>query len=968
MRDDPLKERFPDLQPGKRPGSLSTVNGFGMGLVGRRDDDPETGTYVVTHVFRALFIPILAVGAYRVADAQGGGWYCLGKVPLSPFARVWNVVLALIVVGAIGDIWWNSHTHSPEYLAGQKLKQADEAAAAGHGGEAARLCREVMDSKTSKADEGRTKLAGFIENPPGAPTEAAPVYQIAADLQRENRCPVPDLFDKGTALATRHAADDPAAALALLEVIAAFAPDPAAELALRGDLLEKLLARHPDDPKIASRLATVYEEKGERQKCEKLLAPFENRLGTLDGAALLGRIHSAAGRFDKAHELLAPFVAARLPALREAEQSFKSAYSAAEDRVVATLKGGKAPGFDYGRYERAQKAEQQTMISAYIDDQLKDDASLRGARQKLMAERGVVGAVVDLGLVQLQRAQGMADPAARKTELEAAEKTFLSVRGFAGENNEYRLSLGQVYYWLGRPDEGKKLFDAILRGAKTTANLLMVAHVLREVGDTTAARKYAEEAFNQEVDGALKHAAAHSRAVQFTDLDDEILWLGRCAPTSREIQASLAQARGHRAERDGNDAAATDHYRQAVRIYSELPDNSATLNNSALAHFALFRVTLDRAEFTRGADKLDRSIALNPTSAVSLLNAASLVSDSAARDTVGKEVDFRALKSPPAWEVVAYLYRTPAERAAVADRIAKHPGFVKARAYAEKLLVLSPKRDDPYQVLSGLFEQTYDVAALKSLAARASKIEFDLGDDVRKYQEYLAGKDEAKKIEESRAYVTRTTEALTAARALDKRTFAVAVGRYVRAKSAAWLLGQPVDADELVKLADEAHTAAPSAGAESTLQTALTLRAHLALIRDDAGYAAMAKRTHRSFATSLVGYSLTVDGPHRAKALQNADVKRLAVMAEDDFRREPDRATANAWVFLKAIGSSLANQAGEKAKANELARARSELARATAPYSAGTAFDEYWNLLLAGKDADAKKVITALGAKGVPVP
>ena len=967
MSDDPLKDRFPDLQPGKRPGSLSTVNGFGMGLVGRRDDDPETGTYVVTHVFRALFIPILAVGAYRVANAPGGGWYCLGKVPLSAFARAWNAVLVLAVIGAVGGIWWNAHTNSPEYAAGQKLKRADAAAAAGQGGEAARLCREVMDSKTSKVDEGRTKLAGFIENPPGAPTEAAPVYQVAADLQRENRCPVPDLFDKGTALAVRHAADDPAAALALLEVIAAFAPDPAAELALRRDLLEKLFARHPDDPEIASRLAGAYEEKGEREKCEKLLTPFENRLGTLDGAALLGRIHSAAGRFDKAHALLAPYVAARLPALRTAEQAFKSAYSAAEDRVVGVLKGGKAPGFDYARYDKAQKAEQQTMISAYIDDQLKDDAGLRGARQKLMAERGVVGAVIDLGLVQLQRAQGMVDPA-RKAELEAAEKTFLSVRGFAGENNEYRLSLGQVYYWLGRPDEGKKLFDAVLQGGKTTLNLLMVARVLREVGDDTEARRRAEEAFNQEADGALKHAAAHSRAVMSTEIDDEIVWLSRCDPTAREIQASLAQARGHRAERDGNDTAAADHYRQAVQIYSELPDNSATLNNSALAHFALFRATLDRAEFTRGADKLDRSIALNPTSVVSLLNAANVVSESAARDTVGKEVDFRALKSPPVWEVVAYLYRTPAERAAVAARLAKHPGLVKGRAYAEKLLVLSPKRNDPYQLLSGLFAQTDDLDALKALTARASKVEFDLGDDARRYREYLAGKDEAKKLEEARAHITRTTEALAAARALDKRTFAVAVGRYVRAKNAAWVLGQTVDADELVKLADEAHTAAPSAGTEATLQAALTLRAHLALIRDDAGYAAMAKRTQRSFATSLVAYSLTVDGPHRAKAIQNADVKRLAALGEESFRREPDTAHAGEWALLKMTGSSLANQVGEKAKANERARARSELARATAPYSAGTACDEYWNLLLAGKDADAKKVIAALGAKGVPVP
>lgn len=965
---DELRDRFPDMDPSKRPGPLTGENGIGTALVGRRDFDPETGTFVATHVFRVLFLPLWVLGAYRVANAPGGGWYCFGRVPLSLIARGWNVFVVLAVLGTVGGFWWNSHTKSPEFVAGRKLRQADEAAAAGKGGEAAKLCREVMDSKTTKADEGRAKLAGYTESPPGPPTEAAPVYQVAADLHRENRCPVPDLFARGKALAERHAADDPAAALALLEVIGPFAPDPQAELSLRRDLLEKHFARHKDSPEVASKLAAVYEEQGERERCEKLLAPFEARLGTLDGAAVLGRIYSARGQFDKAHALLAPFVAARLPALRDAEQQFKSAYQAAETRVVDVLKGGKAPGFDYGAYDRAQKGQQQTMISAYIDDQLKDDPALRAGRQKLMAERAVVGAVIDLGLVQLQRGQAMSDPARRQAELEAAEKTFLSVRGFAGENNEYRLSLGQVYYWLGRPAEGKKLFDAVLAGGKTTQALLQVSRTLREVGDSTEARARAEEAYETATEPALKQFAARSRSVLFVDLDDEILWLGRCDPAAREVQASLAQARGQKAERDGKDEQAGNYFRESLAVYAQLPENPASLNNAALSHFSLYRVTLDREEFARGTDKLDRAIALDPTSAIVLLNAASTVTESAARDAVGKGVDFRALKGAGAWEAVPYLYLTPAERAAVGKRLAEHPGYVKGKAYAEKLLVLSPRRDDTYQLLSGLFEQSGDLAGLKALAARATKAELDIGDDARRYQDFLAGKDDAKKVEEARAHVTRTTEALTAARPLGGRTFAVAVGRYVRAKTAAWALGQPVDADELVKLADEAHTAAPSAATGATLEAALTLRAHVALTRADDAYAAAAKRTHRSLGTSLLTCALVAGHPQRAKAAALPDVKRLAALAEESFRREPDRAHAGEWVLLSAVGSPLAGPVGESAKASERGAARRELARATAPYSAGTALSEHWHLLLAGKPAEAQKVLAELGAKGVPVP
>ena len=73
MDDIPLTERFPGLQPGKKPGGLGSVNGFGTTLLGHRDHDPETDTYVVTHALTALFIPVFALGAYRVASAGGVG-------------------------------------------------------------------------------------------------------------------------------------------------------------------------------------------------------------------------------------------------------------------------------------------------------------------------------------------------------------------------------------------------------------------------------------------------------------------------------------------------------------------------------------------------------------------------------------------------------------------------------------------------------------------------------------------------------------------------------------------------------------------------------------------------------------------------------------------------------------------------------------------------------------------------------
>ena len=53
----------------------------------------------------------------------------------------------------------------------------------------------------------------------------------------------------------------------------------------------------------------------------------------------------------------------------------------------------------------------------------------------------------------------------------------------AGDTEAYQFYLGKVYYWLGRPAEGRALFDMLLTEyERQFATLMTVAHTLREVG------------------------------------------------------------------------------------------------------------------------------------------------------------------------------------------------------------------------------------------------------------------------------------------------------------------------------------------------------------------------------------------------------------------------------------------------------------------------------------------------------
>ncbi len=99
-----LQKKFPNLHPmGKAP-SLVTINGVGGGLYGKRDYDRETNTYVSTYCFCILFIPMIAIRAFRVCKAENGGWYFIGEEPLSNFAKIWNRI-ALCIAGIV-VIWF----------------------------------------------------------------------------------------------------------------------------------------------------------------------------------------------------------------------------------------------------------------------------------------------------------------------------------------------------------------------------------------------------------------------------------------------------------------------------------------------------------------------------------------------------------------------------------------------------------------------------------------------------------------------------------------------------------------------------------------------------------------------------------------------------------------------------------------------------------------------------------------------
>jgi hypothetical protein len=528
---------------------------------------------------------------------------------------------------------------------------------------------------------------------------------------------------------------------------------------------------------------------------------------------------------------------------------------------------------------------------------------------------------------------------------------------------------GQVYYWLSKPAEGRKLFDQLLESRQRGCEVLIgVGRILREVGAVSEARPLAEEAYNKAAADKDKKNAALSRAVMFIDLDDEITWLQRSDVSTEGVKGLLSSALGYKALEGGNDEEAARHLREAVAIYEKSPPGPATYNNGALACIALYQATGDQEALEKKMQMLEKARALQPSDSIILRNVADSLEEAAYRDIAGQAIDFTTLKMTGSINFLYYLYQDQAGKQRIVATLNKHPGMARARAQFDRLIVLSPKDEYGYESLHGLYRYTHDVNALRGLLKRLENVELDRGDSERKMRDFLSGKDDDKDRKNMQSYQVRLEAILKAARNKGGATLAVAATMLAASKMSREELNLPVNLDEIVALAEEAHAAAPSSTTEATLLNTLFMRAHRTLLKQEPAYAKMAGRAQRALGPSyLLAVALSRDEQVRRVALENKDVQRALPMLKEQFARFPDAPSEFGWAILKAAGAPEAD-AIAKALQSEYEQVERELSVKLSPLSAATALQAYWGYQAAGQEAKGIEVLKQCAAQGVPLP
>jgi hypothetical protein len=284
-------------------------------------------------------------------------------------------------------------------------------------------------------------------------------------------------------------------------------------------------------------------------------------------------------------------------------------------------------------------------------------------------------------------------------------------------------------------------------------------------------------------------------------------------------------------------------------------------------------------------------------------------------------------------------------------------------------MVLSPKRAQAYSQLAALYGFTRDLEALRRLLPRVEAADLDLSDGTQRALDYYQKKDDAKRRDEMHASVHRQEAILSAARSKGGVTFAVAASKLAALKAGGPELGLEADAGEMVRLAEEAHAAAPSQATRQALVAVLLFRADRTLARQEPAYAAMAGRSQRALSAGyLIADVLGQTGPVRERARKDPDVQRVVELVREEGQICPQDVGPWGWALLRGGNPGEADRAGQVVLADTVSQVQRALRQRLEPLSAAAAFQAYWAAQIAGKEAEGREALRNCAAHGVPLP
>jgi tetratricopeptide (TPR) repeat protein len=967
-----LQKRFPSMQPITSPPPLFLLWGCGFGMIGSFNVDAASGTYLKFWCLRLMFIPVLPLRAYRVADAEDDGLYFLGREPLSARIKTVNLIAVSIVAGLLVLTAGAVYTSTPSYRARAEMSAAATLVESGKPGEAAKKYRRLALAGADQSSQATAELRKLFI--PGTGTTAGMqdvaviVESASAVTEASNAIPPDEIAAWALDRVGVLGAEDPQAALRALDAVRPLVVDASRLDKAKLPLLGGLLKRTPNDLALAVRLAEALHDLDMNAEARKVLDPLKSKL-TGEGDRVYGGILAADGHLAEAEVRLSSYVVARLDAYMKAAAHADKVLEEEWERQVEDLRNDKAPKSFYRQLDRASDEQKATLVRAYVQEKLRNNQRLGSARDAVERQSRVVGVAMRLGMLRLELAQTLTDPAARESMLKSAETVLVAIGEQAGQSAQHQTTLATVYYRLGKQSDATTLFDKVLSdNSRSATTLLQVAASYRELGLVGKAKELARESFDKG-DAELKLSAAMMLSVLSEDVGERIEWL-RNAGSSLHTRASLAMAEAEKAARDGREKDAETNYRQAIRLYGEMPRGTIPLNQTAIAYGGLFEVTGDLDAARLSGERFRQAAELEPGDSVLASNAGYAMLRTASAEVLAPHMDLSVLRDGGGPALLPFLYDNPSQRAAVVSKLRSSSVLRQAIANLERATILAPKRPSAYLTLARLYDLLQDLDALTKIERRAREAGLDLSSEPETLKKRLTDPEAlARELADQQATLTAATATVDRARSGGGRTLAVALTRQAEAITGLHVLGGKVDLDEAVRLADQAVATVANADSRSTHAYALMLRAYSQALSKtpdaDQAWRPLLRFVDIQTASACV---VATDTPFARALRSHPDFIQACRLIRADIERYPDQASTGEWALLRQIDPAAAEIVASRIKDSERTRLLDAVSELAGEHNPQAMLLAAFRRELLGQPAEATKLRQAAAARGLPMP
>lgn len=456
-------------------------------------------------------------------------------------------------------------------------------------------------------------------------------------------------------------------------------------------------------------------------------------------------------------------------------------------------------------------------MDEYIYEEIKKLPSYLSAIRNYEEASAIVPVIMDLGISELRAGQNSGDPAQRVSLFKKAEDRFISLQEADGGSVESKSFLSQVYFWSGRQDDGKKLFEEILKlSNRSVENLLTLAGTYREVGDVVAAKELCKEAFEKA--GATedqKSSAASYLVLMANETDEKVEWLEKITPRNVATKTRLAEARGQLLLEDSKNDEAVEYFREAAEGWASLPPSSSSMNNAALVEATLFNLTGEISHHENGSKFMERAAKLDPNNSIVLENASSFLLNTALMQITKDRIHPRLVREGIGLGSLRSLYTDQTSRAELLNQLKKNENFTKALTYLDRALLLAPNNSGLYGSALAIHAYLKDENALAGILRQAESARFDHSQQVIAMKDFLSGSEDDKvrtTIQQTTAYQQDLISQIE-----DPVAKQFVIANQVDSRLEAFTVGDPIDYEAEIALLENAMQVAPSTRIQTPL-------------------------------------------------------------------------------------------------------------------------------------------------------